>query len=66
MNIGEGEKREKEANREKLLPTENKLKAAGGEAGRGWANWVMGTCCDERWVLYASDESLNSTPEINF
>ena len=32
-----------------------------------WARWVMGTtegtCCDERWVLYVSDESLNSTPE---
>ena len=29
--------------------------------------WVMdimeGTCWDEHWVLYVSDESLNSTPE---
>ena len=24
-----------------------------------------GTCCDEHWVLYVSDESLNSTPEAN-
>jgi len=24
-----------------------------------------GTCCDEHWVLYVSDESLNSTPETN-
>ena len=24
----------------------------------------MGTC-DEHWVLHVSDESLNSTPEIN-
>ena len=23
-----------------------------------------GTCQDEHWVLYISDESLNSTPEI--
>ena len=22
-----------------------------------------GTCWDEHWVLYVSDESLNSTPE---
>ena len=33
----------------------------------GWAKWVMGmkesTCWDEYWVLYVSDESLNSTPE---
>ena len=23
------------------------------------------TWCNEHWVLYATDESLNSTPEIN-
>ena len=37
--------------------------------GGRWARWVMGikegTCCDEHWVLYVSDESLNSTLEIN-
>ena len=37
--------------------------------GRGWAKWVMDikedTCCDEHWVLYVNDESLNSTPETN-
>ena len=30
--------------------------------------WVMGakeSTCDEHWVLYVSDESLNSTPETN-
>ena len=36
--------------------------------GGGWARWVMaikeGTC-DERWVLYESDETLNSTPETS-
>ena len=36
--------------------------------GGGWAKWVMGikegTSWDEHWVLYVSDESLNSTPEI--
>ena len=33
-----------------------------------WAKWVMaikeGTCWDEHWVLYVSDESLKSIPEI--
>ena len=24
-----------------------------------------GTCCDEHQMLYASDKSLNSTPETN-
>ena len=24
-----------------------------------------GTCYDENWVLYISDESLNSTPKTN-
>ena len=35
----------------------------------GWRKWVLsikeGTC-DEHWVLYVSDELLNSTPETNF
>ena len=35
--------------------------------GRGWARWVMDIKEDtynvEHWVLYASDESLNPTPE---
>ena len=33
-----------------------------------WAKWVMGIkecTCVEHWVLYVSDESLNSTPETN-
>ena len=43
------------------------MRVAGGEVGGGWTRWVMGikedTCWDEPWVLYVSDESLNSTPE---
>ena len=39
------------------------------EVGGWWARWVMGikegTCYDEHWVLYVSDESLSSTPETN-
>ena len=36
--------------------------------GGGWAKWARGIkegTCDEHQVLYVSDESLNSTPEIN-
>ena len=45
---------------------ENKLPVAGGRVRR--ARWVVGikdSTCDELWVLYVSDESLNSTPETN-
>ena len=38
------------------------------EVGGGWARQVMGIeegSYDEHWVLYISDESLNSTPETN-
>ena len=41
---------------------------AGGEVGGGWAKWMMvikESTYDEHWVLYISDESLNSTPETN-
>ena len=33
-----------------------------------WAKWVMGIkecTCDESWMLRVSDQSLNSTPEMN-
>ena len=36
--------------------------------GRGWDRWAMGIkegTCDEYWVLYVSEESMNSTPETN-
>ena len=51
----------------RFLTIENKLRVAGGEV---WvcAKWVIGTknsSYDEHWVLYASDESLNSTSETN-
>ena len=62
MNI-RGNKRGKP--RSRLLTMENKLMVTEGDMGRGWVKQVMdvkaGTC-DQHWVLYASDESLNSTP----
>ena len=46
---------------------ENKLRVAEGEVGWWRVKWVMGTkqgtCCDKRWVLHISDESLDSIPE---
>ena len=39
-----------------------------GDGQRGQVKWVMsikeGTC-DEQWVLYVGNESLNSTPETD-
>ena len=59
-----------ETNHERLLTLRNKLRVAGGEVGvGGWGNWVMsikeGTQCDEHWMLYATDEILNSTSKTN-
>lgn len=35
--------------------------------GGVWARWVMGikegTCHVEHWILYVSDELINSTPK---
>ena len=36
--------------------------------GGRWARWMMGIkegSYDEYWVLYVSEQSLNSTPETN-
>ena len=49
----------------RLLNTENKRRVDGvGEREK----WVMGTeegtCWDEHWVLYVSDESQESTPKL--
>ena len=34
---------------------------------KGWGNWVrgikVGTLCDEHWVVYTSDELLNTKSE---
>ena len=56
--------RGREANHKRILNTENKLKDGGvGERGK----WVMGiekgTCWDEHWVLYVSNESREPTPK---
>lgn len=39
------------------------------EGGGGWARMGMGikegACCDQHWVLYVSEESLNLALETN-
>ena len=66
---GKIQKTERERNHKRLLNTENKLRVAGREVGGGWGKWVMGikegTCWDEHWVLYVSDEFSGSIPETN-
>ena len=54
---------ERKTNHKRLLTIGNK-QGCWKEVGGGWARWMMGTC-DEPWVLYGSDESLNSTPGTN-
>ena len=68
--ISKGEKQERKRNkpRNRLVTTENKLMVTRGEWLGGWVKQVMGIkegTCDEHWVMYGSDASLNSTPEIN-
>ena len=46
----------------------NQLRVAGGDFGRGLGRWVMGMkegTCDDHWVLYVSDESVNSAPKTS-
>ena len=70
--MGRGEEREGNKPQEILNDREQTVLPEGGRGDGldgGWARWVMGTkegtCQDEHWVLYVSDESLGSTPETN-
>ena len=48
------------------LNTEYKLRVdGGGVEGKMGDGIEEGTCWDEHWVLYVSDESWESTPEMN-
>ena len=68
MYIWEEEKRVKQ-NHRALLRIEKKLRVDGKKWAGRWAGWVMrikeGICWDEHWVLYISDKSLRSNPEVN-
>ena len=69
MNVWEGGGREKRKKPQETLNAGVQTVGWWREGGGRWARWVTdtkeGTCCDEYWVLYVSDESLNSTPEAN-
>ena len=44
------------------------MRVGRGEVGGRMDKWVVGVkegTCDVYWVLYATDESLNSAPETN-
>ena len=45
------------------------MRVPGGEVDGGWAKKMIGfkegSSCDEPWMLYISDESLNFIPEAN-
>lgn len=64
-----GKKSERETNHEGLWTLGNKLKVSEGRGLGGWGSWMMGIkegmCCDEHWVLYATDESSNTTSKTN-
>ena len=64
-----GEKSERETDHERLWTRGNKLRVSEGRGGGEWGNSMMGikegACCDEHWVLYATNESLNTTSKTN-
>ena len=63
-----GGKKEKCKTENRLLVIEAKLRGAEGRWAGGWVKWVMGIrqgACDEHWVSYINDESLNSIPETD-
>lgn len=69
MTQGREKKKEREESKPlRLLTIENRLRVAGKEVTGGEAKWAMGIrkgTCAEHWFLYAGDEPLNSTPEMN-
>ena len=68
MNIWEGGGRKERETNPKTLSDKEQTIGCPREVGGRWARWVMGTkegTCDEHWVLYVSDESLNSIPETS-
>lgn len=60
---------ERKANHERCWTQGNKLRVAREVWGWERDNWMMGIKADTRshepWVLFAADESLNSTSETN-
>ena len=72
MNTGEGEGEGEEGNNPEGGKPQETLKYREQTEGWWWGHegegkWLMGieegTCWDEQWVLYLSDESQESTPK---
>ena len=59
-----GKKSERETHHERLWTLGNKLRVTEGRGVWEWGNWVMGikegSRGDEHWLLYTTNESLNS------
>ena len=63
-----GGKRERQTIKETLNGRKQTEGCWRGGGQREWVKWVMGIkegTCGEHWVLYVSDESLNSTCKTN-
>ena len=64
-----GEEWEGEPNHKRLWTLRNKLRVLEGRVVGGWVSLVVGikegTCGDEHWVLYATNESLNISSKTN-
>ena len=63
-----GEKSEREMNHERSWIPGEKMKVSEGKGEGVWGSRLMsieeGMCCDEHWVLYATNESLNTTQKL--
>ena len=66
---GKGAGKEKSGNKLHVSLNDREKKSEGswremGQLGARWGTCIKkSTCCDEHWVLYVRDESLNSTHE---
>ena len=68
-NMGRGQEKRRVVTNYMCLLMIEKKKSEGswremGQLGARWGTCIKkSTCCDEHWVLYVRDESLNSTHE---
>ena len=63
MNIGG--KKERQTIRQTLNYREQRFWRGGGGGCVKWVTGIKEVTCDEHWVLYVSNESLNSTTKTN-
>ena len=69
MNIWKSGGKRREGNKpQETVSDGEQLWVDRGKWVGGWARWVMGIkegTCDEHWMFYVSDESANSTLEVD-